>query len=132
MLIFYANSLNDQFIPHQLNPITTDGKSFRGGGNLFVVDDILYRPTQNLEVKYGGSVIMNQITDLSPTTYISSPLFEILPEKPYEEGLHNISFSQNLIVLDGKRRVFSLTTPFDKLIKRIIYYTRLSLSKLNS
>lgn len=123
--IYYADALTGPFLPHALNPITHAKKQVRGAGSLFVVDGVLYRPTQNVEFKYGNSVIINKITDLTETTYYSEAVFEILPEKPYGEGLHNISVTDNLIVFDGKRRVFSSVMPLKKLVRKLLYYNQL-------
>jgi hypothetical protein len=124
LFIYYANKLDEEFIAHNLNPIVTDRKSYRGAGALFYINNILYRPTQNLEVKYGGSVIINQISELTADKFRSINLFEIFPTEPYNEGFHNISVSNNLIVFDGKRRYFSLSVPIKKIIRRLRYYSK--------
>ena len=123
LFIYHADTLSDEFIPHKLNPIITDKKNYRNAGNIFSVNNKLYRPTQNLEEKYGGSIMINKIIEVSETKFSSERKFEILPLSPYYEGIHNISFSDNLIVFDGKRRYFSLSIPFKKALRRLIYYS---------
>jgi hypothetical protein len=118
--IYHAATLEDEFVPHQKNPIATDNKNFRSAGNLFVVGNKLYRPTQNMEITYGGSVMINQITALSPDQFESEDLFEVKPKAPYDKGLHNISLLADTIVFDGKRSYFSPTVVFNKVIKKII------------
>jgi hypothetical protein len=47
-------------------------------------------------------------------------LFEILPdEKNYPEGIHNISFGRNKIIVDGKRKQFSWLMPLKKMSGRL-------------
>lgn len=118
--IYHSDSLEGEFRPHVLNPIHVDSKSCRGAGNLFTVAGQLYRPTQNLEVRYGGSIIINKISELSAESFKSEIDFELTPEAPYLEGMHNISFGRDLIVVDGKRRRHSVITPVHRLLKKII------------
>lgn len=121
LYIYYADHLDGDFLPHAQNPIPVSLKSCRGAGSLFVVDDLLYRPTQNLEVRYGGSIIINKITELSPDSFKSEQDFELLPEAPYLQGMHNISFSKDFIIVDGKRRRHSPITPVHRLLKKLLY-----------
>lgn len=119
--IYYANSLEEDFKPHVLNPIQVDAKNCRGAGCLFIVDGQLYRPTQNPDIRYGGSIVISKITDLSEKSFKSEVDFELLPNAPYPEGMHHISFGKNLIVVDGKRRRHSIITPVHRLLKKIAY-----------
>nr|WP_121272987.1 hypothetical protein [Pedobacter schmidteae] len=119
--IYYSDSLENEFVAHRLNPISVGLKNCRGAGNLFIVDNVLYRPTQNLEVRYGGSIIVNRISELSEEDFKFELDFELSPEAPYLEGMHNISFGENLIVVDGKRRRHSVITPIHRLLKKVLY-----------
>lgn len=118
--IYYADSLEDEFKPHTANPIATDNKNFRSAGNLFVVDDKLFRPTQNMEITYGGSVIINEIIELTENTFKSENLFEVKPKAPYGKGLHNISLLSDTIVFDGKRSYFSPMVVVKKVIRKMM------------
>lgn len=124
LFIFHANSLENEFVPHMLNPILTDLKSYRSAGQMFVENGALYRPTQNLQQSYGGSIVINKINTLSETTYESEFFFEILPQLPYLSGIHTISFEEEFIVIDGKRKIFSLMTFAKKLTTRFKYIKR--------
>lgn len=123
LYIFYADSLEDEFKSHPMNPVVHTDKSFRSGGTLFTVDGVLYRPVQNCALRYGGSLIINKITRLTEEEYESEFCFEVLPSEPYTRGLHNISFGNDLIVIDGKKSRFSLFMPF-KMVNRYIKYLR--------
>jgi hypothetical protein len=75
-----------------------------------VVDDVLYRPTQNHSRTYGGSVVINKIKKLTADSYEDEQAFEVHPRRPYNRGLHNISIRGNLIVVDGMMRKFRFAT----------------------
>lgn len=124
--IYYSTSLEGDFKPHKLNPIQVDSKNCRGAGNLFTVGGQLYRPTQNLDVRYGGSIMINKILELSEQSFKSEMDFELIPEGPYLEGMHTISFASDLIVVDGKRRRHSVITPIHRLLKKAIYKKRIA------
>lgn len=125
MFIFYAATLDGEFLPHRMNPIACTGKTCRGAGSLFTDNGILYRPTQNLEHTYGGSIVINRIDVLSPQAYASESVFEIVPQSPYGSGVHTISIAENLIVIDGKRKVFSPIMPVKKINGKLKYLVRI-------
>ncbi len=117
--IYYADSLQDRFLPHALNPIQTSNKNFRNAGNLFMVDGKLFRPTQSMELRYGGAIVINQINELSETKFESTIAFELAAQLPYDMGLHNISIIDGLIVVDGKRKAFSMIVGVKKTIRKV-------------
>lgn len=119
LYVFYANEITGKFEPHKLNPIRVEKDACRGAGNLFQLRDKLYRPTQNPLKRYGGSIVVSEIKVLNEYEYETITDFEISPDKRYNLGLHNISFTQNMIVIDGKRKSFSLLMPLKKLAKKI-------------
>lgn len=101
LLIFYADRLEGEYIPHRLSPILVDADTSRGAGNIFVIGDLLYRPTQNVKRAYGGSLMINCISQLTTATYESEFLFEVKPNHPYKKGLHQMSIGDGIIVIDG-------------------------------
>ncbi|GAA4087060.1 hypothetical protein GCM10022392_05040 [Mucilaginibacter panaciglaebae] len=121
--IYYSSKLAGPYKAHKLNPLPADETGGRGAGSVFMSNGKLYRPTQNTKVRYGYSVIINRIDSLTTKSYSTKPIFEIRPKKPYNRGVHNISFADNLIVFDGKRAIFSPFMPLAKLLKRCRYYS---------
>ena len=119
LFIYYSSHLDGDYKAHDRNPIPVETQACRGAGSLFNVRDILYRPTQNSSNCYGGSIQINRIKILSENDYQTESVFEILPDKKYNKGIHQISFTDNKIVVDGKRRVFSMATPFKKIVRKI-------------
>ncbi|MNK51747.1 hypothetical protein D3C87_706650 [compost metagenome] len=119
LFIYYSNHIDGDYLPHELNPILVENKACRGAGNLFCVGGIMYRPTQNSSTCYGGSIQMNKVISLTESQYQTETVFEILPDETYKRGIHQISFTKDKIVVDGKRRVFNITTPFKKLARKV-------------
>ena len=119
--LFYSDSLFGRWLPHKKNPVKRSKQSSRGAGQIIIFNDNLYRPAQNLTNQYGGSIIINKIEDLTESSFTERELFEILPdEKNYPEGIHNISFGRNKIIVDGKRKQFSLSMPLKKIRGRYL------------
>jgi hypothetical protein len=119
LYVFYSDTLIGAFKAHAQNPIAVAPEVSRSAGRLFIVNEKLYMPSQNPEKCYGGSIIMNEITRLSENEFQYRTTFEILPQLPYNEGLHTINFTGGLLIVDGKRRVFSILNPFKKVIMKI-------------
>jgi len=119
LYIYHAESLESEFTPHVLNPIAVDDNASRNAGELFVVNDQLYRPSQNPSNRYGGSIVISKVEAISESEYKQEFEFEIFPELPYDRGLHNISFTGDMIVFDGKRRLSSPIMPIKKLVKKL-------------
>ncbi|WP_421939502.1 glucosamine inositolphosphorylceramide transferase family protein [Pedobacter sp.] len=119
LYVYHSDTLDGDYKGHQLNPIRVKKEHCRAAGKLFMFQSELYRATQNPTHKYGGSIIINKIELLNESSFHASPLFEIMPHKKYSEGLHNISFTETMIVVDGKRKIISPFMPFKKLIRKI-------------
>lgn len=119
LYIYYADTLDGGFTGHSLNPISVESKESRGAGNLFIVAGELYRPSQNSSHRYGGSIMINKISQLTENAFSQKAEFELSPEAPYNMGLHTISFVNDRIFLDGKRKVYSAIMPFKKMVRRI-------------
>lgn len=119
LYIYYSSTIDGDYQEHQLNPIKVEKYACRGAGSLFIANNVIYRPTQNPTNCYGGSLQINKILVLTESEYKTEPVFEILPDKFYNRGLHHISFSNDKIVVDGKREVIEFFMSIKKLVKRI-------------
>lgn len=123
LFIYHSDTLFGSFKAHSLNPIAVADHASRSAGNLFIVDERLYMPTQNPQKRYGGSVMINEITKLSESEFQYKTDFELLPQSPYEQGLHTVNFANGLLIVDGKREIFSPFNPIKKSIRRIKNFT---------
>jgi len=119
LYIYYSDTLLGPFKAHSLNPIMVENHVSRSAGRLFIVDQKLYMPSQNPGKCYGGSIMINEITHINETEFQYRTVFELLPQPPYNVGLHTINFAKGLLVVDGKRNKFSVFTPIKKIVRKI-------------
>lgn len=118
LYIFYAESLDAPFNAHAMNPISVPEYIGRSAGNFFIVGQKLYRPSQNPQKNYGGSIMVSEIISLDERIFSFIPITEINPLRAYPRGLHTLNFTGDMMIIDGKRPVFSLLNPLKKLVKK--------------
>lgn len=121
LYIYFADRIDGRYQAHAMNPIAVDPYTSRGAGNIFMVNNMLYRPSQNETEAYGGSVLVSRINELTETTYRSEFLFEIKPEQPNTEGLHHVSVEKDIIVIDGKSKRFVPENMWRKIVHKFSY-----------
>ncbi|GAG66909.1 unnamed protein product, partial [marine sediment metagenome] len=94
--------------PHASNPIKVDVRSARPAGNPFYHNGNFYRPSQDCSEIYGGKIVLNRITRLSPTEFKEEKVNVIGPYKnsPYPDGIHTISSVGDMTIIDGFQRKF--------------------------
>jgi len=119
--IWFAPHLTGPWAPHPLNPVKTDVRSSRPAGAPFVSNDVLYRPAQDGSVSYGGSITINRVDHLTPTTFAEEVVARVDPPEHgrYRDGLHTISAVGDRIVLDGRRDAFVPAAFRRELISRL-------------
>jgi len=122
LYVYHSDSPLNDFKAHELNPIKVDNYTSRSAGRLFIVNQKLYMPSQNPTKRYGGSIMINEITKLNETEFEHRTEFELLPQEPYNKGLHTISFADDLLIVDGKRSVYSALNPIKKIMGKIRNY----------
>lgn len=107
LYVRYSDDLLGQWKPHDENPVKEDIRSARPGGTPFVNDGELYRPTQYCKGEYGERIVLNHVTELTPTTFSESPVNQIRPRagSRYPIGRHTLSTHGKITFIDGKRRV---------------------------
>jgi hypothetical protein len=101
---FYAETPRGRWTEHALNPIVVDVASARPAGQPFVVDGVLYRPAQDCSETYGGSLAIARIDELTPTAYRETIVRRHSARAfgRWNDGIHNVSFSGETVVVDGK------------------------------
>jgi hypothetical protein len=109
LLAWYADALNDEFVPHPLNPVKIDVRSARPAGTPFYHEGRLFRPSQDCSRTYGGAVTINEITMLSPTSFQERAISTVEPDPKsgYGFGLHTLSSFGEATLIDSKRRVLT-------------------------
>lgn len=110
LYIFYADELHGKYVPHLRNPVKSDIRSARPAGAFFTEGGNLYRPSQDSSRQYGGRICIQHVMKLSETEFEEETVNVIEPVKnsPYKAGIHTINQTANWIVIDGKRRKFTL------------------------
>ncbi len=120
LYIYYADQWDGHYQPHAQNPVKTNLNGSRPAGKTFVYNNTLYRPAQNSSAYYGRAVVLHQIIKLNEHEFEEIPVLEICPPKnsAFNFGLHTINFSNDVIIVDGLRRIFSPWTQLKILFSR--------------
>jgi hypothetical protein len=105
---YYSEKLDGDWKPHLLNPIKCDIGSSRPAGGVLFVDGELYRPSQDCSQTYGGAVVINRVSKLSPHEFeeVEASRIEPLRQGPYPAGLHTINAMGSQSVFDSKKFQF--------------------------
>lgn len=108
LYIFHADDLPGPWQAHAGNPVKIDICSARPAGTPFVVNGKLYRPAQDCSRTYGGRVVINHVTRLSPTEFDEETAMIVAPDPagPCPDGLHTIAGVGDITVIDGKKTEF--------------------------
>jgi hypothetical protein len=106
--LWYSSSAQGPWQAHPDNPVKIDVRSARPGGTPFYADGVLYRPAQDCSRVYGGRIVINRVTTLTPTAFHEEPAATVDPDPagPYPAGLHTLSAVGDVTLLDAKRMVF--------------------------
>jgi hypothetical protein len=108
LLVWHAPRLEGPWTPHAANPVKIDVRSARPAGTPFEYEDRLYRPSQDCSRAYGGRVVINRVTRLTPDEFAENPVAAIEPtlDGPYPAGRHTLSALGDTTLVDGHRFVF--------------------------
>jgi hypothetical protein len=102
--LFHAETPLGPWTPHALNPVVADVSSARPAGQPFVLDGVLYRAGQDCSRSYGCGVAIARVDELTPTAYRETIVrrLDARAFDRYSDGIHTVSFSRGLVVVDGK------------------------------
>ncbi|MFP2411104.1 glucosamine inositolphosphorylceramide transferase family protein [Citrobacter braakii] len=117
--LFYSDSLFSDFVEHKMSPIAKNSRVGRNGGGMLCCDDTLYRVSQNCTKTYGGSIVVSEVSHLSPDEYKENEYMEILPLSPYNNGIHTLSVKDEYIIFDGKKVKYRFSNVFRKLAYKL-------------
>ena len=103
LFLFYSDDLiSDEWISHPNNPIISDVSQSRPAGNIFKSNGKIFRPSQNSAKGYGHGMKINEIIELSTTSYKEETVQSIYPD--WEKDLiatHTLNHSKKLTVTDA-------------------------------
>ena len=102
--LFFADSPLGPWTAHPSNPIVADPRSARPAGRLFEHEGQWFRPAQDCGVRYGQSLAIQQILELSTERYIEQPLIQMQPDAlAGANRMHTLNRDGWLTVVDGHR-----------------------------
>jgi len=119
LLVFFSDNLLGPYQPHPANPVKSGLDGIRAAGNFIIVDDCIYRPTQNCENEYGESITINKVTNLNEKGIDEEPYMQIEINKNNRlnrniRTIHTINIIGEYLTVDGKYYSFA---PLYKLLK---------------
>ncbi len=110
--VFISDDFNGPYAPHPKSPIKEGLDGIRSAGNFIEIGGELYRPTQNCEGEYGKSISINKVNRLNESDVAEDHYMTITIKKTRQNKgitkIHTINGIDNIIVVDGVKRTFSL------------------------
>jgi hypothetical protein len=109
---WHSPDLFGPWTEHPLNPLKTDIRSARPAGTPFTHEGRLYRPAQDSARTYGGRIVLNEVTTLTPTRFEEVSVAHIDPyqDSPYPDGLHTLCAVGDVTIIDSKREILTVRT----------------------
>jgi hypothetical protein len=106
LCLFYSDSpLSKRWQPHPMNPVISDVRYARPAGRIYTEDGRLYRPSQDSSYRYGYGLNINEIEELTETTYREKNVISLQPTWDKSiRALHTISKAEELVVIDAIHR----------------------------
>jgi hypothetical protein len=103
LFLFSADSpLSRNWTPHPRNPIVSDVTRARPAGRIFSKGGKLYRPSQNSAHRYGYGLNINEITELTESTYSERVVSSTEPSWDRSLlGTHTFAAEHRLTVIDA-------------------------------
>lgn len=107
LYVWHADDLFGEWKPHLKNPVKIDVRSAGPAGPFFLSGDHIIRPAQDCSRTYGGRLVMNRLAALTDREFSEEAIAIIEPpEHGYTKGIHCISSTAELSVVDVKRYLF--------------------------
>jgi hypothetical protein len=103
LFLFYSDQLlSDRWQPHPMNPIISDVRNARPAGRIFTKDGAIFRPAQYGSSRYGFGYNLNQILELSPSSYLEKQVSSMKPDwDPDIQATHTYWSDGKLTVIDA-------------------------------
>jgi len=100
--LFSAGELTGDWVLHPSSPVSTDVRNARSAGRIQKLGGRLFRPVQDCGERYGRRIHVEEILELTPSTYRQRRLYSIEPD--WEKGLqgaHTYDFCAGIEALDA-------------------------------
>lgn len=104
LFVYHSDQPDKGFQPHALNPVKTDIRNSRSAGAVLHINGKLIRPAQDSAITYGNAIVLNEITELTPTSFAEKTIqrIEANPDWEYNRGVHTLSRYGNQTLIDAK------------------------------
>lgn len=101
--LWHAPDFAGPWRPHAANPVKASLAGGRNAGTPFPHQGALFRPAQDCSNHYGGAVILQRITRLTPEEFAEEPVARVepAPDWPYPDGLHHLAAAGERTWLDA-------------------------------
>lgn len=125
--LYYSDSLTGNYESHPQSPLMHSQQLGRNAGCLQLINDKLYRYSQDCIVRYGDNVNISEITELSPQKYSERLIKQNIFSKDlsfYRDGGHQFNVvhfcGKTLIATDAKEYHYLLLSRIvNKLLKAL-------------
>jgi hypothetical protein len=101
--IYYCDDFRtDEWSAHKLNPVVCDVTSARPAGHLLEKEGKLFRPAQDCSGVYGRGMVINEILELTETTYKERVVQHIRADFADDlVAVHTFNHSKRFSVIDA-------------------------------
>ncbi len=103
LFLYYSSDIfTANWTPHPANPIVSDIRNARPAGKIFIHNNKIYRPSQDCSGLYGKAYNVNQITNLSETSF--EEVLILRKEADWDsrlKGTHTFNFDKDMLVVDA-------------------------------
>lgn len=105
LCLFHADTPLGPWRPHRNNPVKSDVRSSRPAGKIFDYQGNRYRPAQDCSYRYGYSIRIQKVNELSEASYAEEEVGSLLPDSwPDVIAVHTMNVAGTLSVIDAKMR----------------------------
>lgn len=103
LYLYYCDDFRtDTWQPHPQNPVVSDVTCARPAGHLIALDGVLWRPAQNCSGVYGRGLVMNEVVELTTTTYKERVAQQIRADFADDlVAVHTFNRSKRVSVIDA-------------------------------
>ncbi len=109
LYLYTSDDLFGTLKPHPQNPLLTDEPRFsRSGGNIFSLDDKLYRLSQDCSRRYGEALYLLEITALGKEAFAQKPLQKLLDPPKDKEQWNSRKMHHFSVVTEGGKLFFAV------------------------
>lgn len=117
LFLWSAARLDEEFVPHPMNPIRISPRGARMAGALIRNEGRLIRLGQSFLGDYGDGIFAFEVTSLDPDTYAEKMIGTI--KFADRKGPHTLNYDRGRMVFDWYRERFSFLAGVRRLIAKL-------------